>query len=65
MFLTRLHDADAEAAETQVWLDFACRGSYLSPELHQSLRKGYEEVGRLLGAMIREPSKFGAAAAGR
>lgn len=59
MFLTRLHDADAEAAETQTWLDFAWRCAYFAPERHQSLIKGYEELGRILGAMIREPHKFG------
>jgi len=51
-------DADSEGAETQVWLDFAQGGGYLSRERHAELTEGYEEVGRMLGSMMANPEKF-------
>jgi four helix bundle protein len=58
MFLSKLADADGEATETQVWLDFARGCGYLTAEQHTALIKGYEEVGRLLGSMLASPEKF-------
>jgi len=58
MFLSKLADADGEAAETQVWLDFALDCGYLSVEQHGALLQGYQEVGRMLGAMLAAPEKF-------
>jgi four helix bundle protein len=58
MFVSKLADADGETAETQIWLDFALDCGYLSPEQHRSLLQGYEEVGRMLGAMLAAPEKF-------
>jgi four helix bundle protein len=58
MFLSKLADADGEATETQIWLDFARDCEYLSPEQHAELLKGYEEVGKMLGAMMSMPEKF-------
>ena len=58
MFVSKMADADSESAETQVWLDFACDCGYLSKERHDELIIGYEEIGRMLGSMIRSPEKF-------
>lgn len=58
MFVSKLADADGEATETQVWLDFARDSEYLSPELHSELIKGYEDVGKMLGSMMSMPEKF-------
>lgn len=58
MFVSKLADADGEATETQVWLDFAKDSEYLLPEKHQELIKGYEEVGKMLGSMMSMPEKF-------
>ena len=52
-------DADGEATETQVWLDFARDCGYLSSERQASLTARYEEVGRMLGGMINNPERFG------
>ena len=43
MFVSKLADSDAEAAETQAWLDFARDCCYLSHEQHKELIAGYEE----------------------
>ena len=58
MFASKLADSDAEATETQVWLDFAQDCGYLSTERHKQLVQGYEEVGKMLNAMIAHPEKF-------
>ena len=50
--------AAAEATETQVWLDFAHDCGYLSPADSERLKAGYEEVGKMLSAMIANPGKF-------
>ena len=58
MFVSKLADSDAEATETQVWLDFARDCGYLSTEHHSELMARYEEVGRMLYAMIEHPERF-------
>jgi four helix bundle protein len=58
MFLSKLADSDAEAAETQVWLDFAHGCGYLTQERQQQLVAGYEELGKMIGRMMENPGKF-------
>ena len=43
MFVSKMADSDAEATETQVWLDFARDCGYLSPEQHGQLTTGYAD----------------------
>jgi len=58
MFVSKLADADGEATETQVWLDFSRDCGYIDVKRHDELTESYEEVGRMLGAMISMPEKF-------
>jgi len=58
MFVSKLADCDAEATETQVWLDFARDCGYLSIEHQKELVAGYDELGRMLSSMIKDPKKF-------
>ncbi len=58
MFVSKLADSDAEATETQVWIDFARDCGYLSPERHEQLTAGYKEVGKMLSSMMADPQKF-------
>ena len=58
MFVSKLADADGEAAETQVWVDFAHDCGYLSQKKHDELIAGYEEVGKMVGGMMASPEKF-------
>ena len=58
MFVSKLADSDAEATETQVWLDFAVECGYLLAERHKDLVAGYDEIGRMLGSMMASPEKF-------
>src|SRR6266852_2664501 len=58
MFVSKMADADGEATETQVWLDFARDCGYLSSQQQAKLTAGCEEVGRMLGGMINYPERF-------
>jgi four helix bundle protein len=58
MFVSKLADADGEATETHVWLDFARDCKYLAAERCIELVREYEEVGRMLGSMMAAPEKF-------
>ncbi len=58
MFVSKLADSDAEATETQGWLDFARDCGYLSPAHHAELIRRYEEIGRMLHGMIEHPERF-------
>ncbi len=58
MFVSKMIDADGEATETQVWLDFAKDCGFLSSQKRAKLMSGYEEVVRMLGGMILKPERF-------
>ena len=58
MFQSKMSDADGEGTETQVWIDFSEACGYISGELQMRWRKGYEEIGRMLGGMIAHPERF-------
>ncbi len=57
-FVAKLHDADMENSETQVWIDFSISCKYMTEEEHNQLLKESEEVGKLLNNMINNPDKF-------
>lgn len=47
-FISKLADAEGEAAETQVWLQFAVQCGYLKATDGRNLYNSYEEVIRML-----------------
>jgi four helix bundle protein len=57
-FVSKLADADGEATETQVWLDFARDCGYLPVERHDVILQTCEDVGKMLGSMMAIPEKF-------
>lgn len=57
-FVAKLSDADAEAAEATVWLDFALRFGYLQSNKHRELIDGYDHISRQLTIMIRTPDQW-------
>jgi four helix bundle protein len=57
-FVSKLSDSDAEQAETQHWLDTALQCKYISIGIHATLLERCQEVGRMLGKMINNPSPF-------
>jgi four helix bundle protein len=57
-FVGKLSDCEAEAAETQTWLDFAVECNYISPERGDELYNAYNQVLAGLVSMIRNPSPW-------
>lgn len=57
-FRSKLSDADGECSETILWLMMAYDFNYLEKEKLQSLASGYQRVGQMIGAMIKDPGKF-------
>ncbi len=57
-FVLKLNDSEAEAAETQVWLEFAVKSNYLEAEASRNLYKQYDEILGKLVNMINNPSPW-------
>jgi four helix bundle protein len=57
-FISKLCDCEAEAAETQVWLEFAVQCEYLDPEPARVLYQTYEEILGTLVGMINHPETW-------
>lgn len=57
-FIAKLNDVEAEAAETQVWLEIACRRGYLKAEQIGELEKSYEMLLRQVITMVEHPEKW-------
>jgi four helix bundle protein len=57
-FVSKLSDCEGEAAESQVWLDFALECGYLNHEKHEQLYKEYDMILGMLVKMIVEPEKW-------
>ena len=57
-FCSKLSDAEAEAAETQTWIEFACRCKYLDRKTARNLFKAYDEVLAMIVSMINSPEKW-------
>jgi four helix bundle protein len=57
-FVSKLTDCDGEINETDTSLDFARDCGYLTDDEHQSLTALCDEIGRMLGAMLRNPEPF-------
>ena len=57
-FISKLTDADAEAGESQAWLDCALRCGYLTQEDYADLDQRYETICGGLVRMMTEPDKW-------
>ena len=57
-FTSKISDADSEASETEVWIDFAFDCEYIPKEVKEKLLLQYDEVGKMLGGMANNPYKF-------
>ena len=60
-FVSKLTDCDGENSETDSSLDFALQCGYISGDEHKSLAAKSASIGRMLGAMIRNPDPFSVA----
>ena len=57
-FVSKLTDCDGENSETDSSLDFAKDCGYITAECHKELTALCQEVGRMLGSMIKNPGPF-------
>jgi four helix bundle protein len=57
-FISKLSDSESEAAETQVWLEFAVKCDYLERKHAMLLYRKYDEILRMLVAMINRPGSW-------
>src|SRR3982750_2708095 len=57
-FISKLSDAEAEAAETQVWLEFAVRCGYLDRDQAKHLYETYDKAIATLVGMINHPETW-------
>ena len=57
-FISKLRDAESEAAETQTWIEFARRCGYIEDDLATELDKQCEVVQSQLVNMISRPDQW-------
>ena len=57
-FISKLSDAESEAAETQVWLEFAVDCHYLPREVAAPFYETYNGILRTLVGMINHPETW-------
>ena len=57
-FVNKLTDSDGENSETQTWLDFAKHCGYLGATEYERLMNQSNEIGSMLGSMIKSPDSF-------
>jgi four helix bundle protein len=57
-FISKLSDADSEAAETQVWLEFALKCGYLDQKLFGELDVAYDHIMGKLVNMVTRPEQW-------
>jgi four helix bundle protein len=57
-FISKLTDCDGENSETDSSLNFARDCGYISPQQHDKLTLLCAEIGKMLGAMIKNPTPF-------
>jgi len=57
-FISKLSDAEGEACETQVWIEFARRCGYLENDVCDELDSAYDQILGQLVKMINEPEKW-------
>ncbi len=57
-FVSKLSDADAEGAETQVWLEFAFKCGYIDQKLFDEMDSVYDNILGKLVKMMSRPDQW-------
>ena len=57
-FISKLTDCDGENSETATSIDFARDCAYISPEVASELLETNRQIGRLIGSMLNNPSRW-------
>lgn len=57
-FISKLNDAEGEAAETQTWIEFAVRAGYLSRDIAREIYMAYDEIIAMLLSMANNSNDW-------
>jgi four helix bundle protein len=57
-FIAKLSDSEGEAAETQVWLDYAFECKYVDKQLYEKLNDKYDHIIAMLVKMANKPENW-------
>jgi len=57
-FISKLSDAETEACETQVWVEFAKRCGYINERARDEYDKTYDQIISQIVAMIKNADKW-------
>src|SRR5438874_10704960 len=57
-FIAKLSDSECEAAETQVWIEFAVKCGYVNRDKAATIYKAYDSVLGTLVGMINHPETW-------
>ncbi|MEO0843940.1 MAG: four helix bundle protein [Cyanobacteria bacterium J06643_5] len=57
-FIAKLSDSEAEAAETQTWIEFAVQCKYLDVEVGRDIYRKYNSILGMLVTMINNSEKW-------
>jgi four helix bundle protein len=57
-FVSKLSDSEGEAAETQVWLDYALACEYIDKEIYNTLNDKYDHIIGMLVNMSNNPDNW-------
>jgi len=57
-FIMKVTDCDGENSETDTWLDFAKDCGYLKENDYPRLKEKCNEIGKMLGSMLKNPHPF-------
>jgi four helix bundle protein len=57
-FISKLSDAETEAAETQVWIEFAVACQYMPRDVAAGLYRAYDRTVAMLVSVINQPEKW-------
>lgn len=57
-FVSKLNDSEGEAAETQVWLDYAIQCNYITKQDYETLYDKYEHIIAMLVSMETKPGQW-------
>jgi four helix bundle protein len=57
-FINKLNEAEGEAAEVQVWIEFSVHGAYIEAEQGRELYRAYNSILRTLVGMINHPETW-------
>ena len=57
-FISKLSDSEAEATETQVWLEFSLKCGYLKDDIVKELYSTYDDILGKLVNMITHPKNW-------